>query len=332
MEIYYPDYFHKFSCIAAQCPDSCCKEWSVDIDSDTAAFYRQLPGELGQRLRQALQDTDNGTIMVIKNGRCPMWRQDGLCQIQAELDHEALCKVCREYPRLQHDFGSFIEYGLELSCPEAARLILTGAPWNWAKQTAQSDTNNDDDDEALEILRRSRGMFIQFLHETSLDFPQILTVLLLYAHDVQAELDGGTTAVLEPETYLQEAANFSATGNIRALQDFCLELEILTPRWKALLKAPAVSPQWDYRHKALLEYFIYRYWLQAIADYDLLCRAKFAIAACLLIGHLDGNLIANAQLFSKEIENDPENIEAFFDGAYTNSALTDLFLLGLLTN
>ena len=29
-----------------------------------------------------------------------------------------------EFPRLTHDSGDFQDWGLELSCPEAARLIL----------------------------------------------------------------------------------------------------------------------------------------------------------------------------------------------------------------
>ena len=108
MKIFCPDYYNDFVCIAGKCPDSCCKEWSVDIDSDTAAFYRGLPDTLGDKLRQTLQDTENGTVMVIENGRCPMWQQDGLCQIQKELGHDALCRVCREFPRLRHDYGNFM--------------------------------------------------------------------------------------------------------------------------------------------------------------------------------------------------------------------------------
>ena len=93
MELITPAYYSQFRCIASACPDSCCKEWSVDVDSDSAARYRTLPGPLGDRLRQVLVDTEDGTIMQIENGRCPMWRQDGLCRIQAELGHEALCRA-----------------------------------------------------------------------------------------------------------------------------------------------------------------------------------------------------------------------------------------------
>ena len=91
-----------------------------------------------------------------------------------------------------------------------------------------------------------------------------------------------------------------------------------------------VAPMWTREHFALLRYFITRYWLQAVSDYDIVCRAKLAVAACLLIGHLGGNLAETAQLFSKEIENDPDNVETILDGAYASPALTDKYLLELL--
>ena len=84
------------------------------------------------------------------------------------------------------------------------------------------------------------------------------------------------------------------------------------------------------QHKALLRYFAGCYRPQATTDYNFYCHTKFAIAACLLIGYLSGDLIETAQLFSKEIENDPDNVEAILDGAYTAPALTDLHLLGIL--
>ena len=330
MDIFFPKYYKDFSCIADKCPDSCCKEWNVDVDENAAKFYRELTGPLGDRLREILQDTPDGTVMTIEDGRCPMWRQDGLCRIQAELGHDALCKTCREFPRLRHDYGDFVELGLELSCPEAARLILNNTECLWEAQTAPGEDIVEYDREIMEILRRTRKDFLTFLQATSLPFPQILAVLLLYAYDVQEELDGGAAAVLSPEQYLSNAAELPLSGNIKRLQDFFMELEILTPQWKTYLQNIRNAPVWDTRCKALLRYFICRYWLQAISDLDIVCRAKFAIAACILIGYLGENLIENAQLFSKEIENDPDNVEAILDGAYTARALTDLNLLSLL--
>ncbi len=73
-----------------------------------------------------------------------------------------------------------------------------------------------------------------------------------------------------------------------------------------------------------------RYWLQAVSDYDLYSRVKFCILACLLVRHLGGDIFRTAQLFSKEIENDADNVDAILDAAYTHPAFTDDKLLGML--
>ena len=63
------------------------------MDEASAEYYRSLSGPLGDRLREVLVEEEGGTVMQIVDGRCPMWRQDGLCRIQAELGEEALCQV-----------------------------------------------------------------------------------------------------------------------------------------------------------------------------------------------------------------------------------------------
>ena len=329
MELLIPEYYNRFSCIAAACPDSCCKEWAVDVDAESARMYRALPGALGDRLRQVLTDNEDGdTVMEIENGRCPMWREDGLCRIQAELGHDALCHVCRTFPRLRHDYGEFVELGLELSCPEAARLILTcGA--DDAVVTTVPGRENAEDPEALAILRRSRETFLHWLKGTP-SLPDALTVLLLYAYEVQSELDGGESAVLDPETALAQGKKFAQSGSLSEIFAFFRSLEILTPQWQAILESGPSPTHWDPQLKNLLVYLIRRYWLQAVSDYDHVGRAKLCIVSCLLLSAIDGDVICNAQLFSKEIENDPDNIEAILDGVYRNPALTDVRLLGLL--
>ena len=329
MELITPDYYHQFQCIASACPDSCCKEWAVDVDDEAAARYRQLPGSLGDRLRQVLKVTDDGTVMTIENGRCPMWRQDGLCRIQAELGHEALCQVCRDFPRLRHDYGELVELGLELSCPEAARLILT-AETDAVSVTHLPEGEPSDDPETLAILRRSRDTALAFLESSTYPLPQTLAILLLYGHDVQSEIDGDMPALLEPEVLLTEAQKYAGAGDMNAVFSFFAGLEILTPQWKALLEAGPSRPQWTIQILRFARYLIRRYWLQAVADFDLICRVKFILAACLMVSSIGGSVIDTAQLFSKEIENDPDNVDAILDGAYTAPALTDTQLLHLL--
>ncbi len=330
MKLSYPEYYTQFRCIAAKCPDSCCKEWEVDIDGKTAAIYRGLPGALGDRLRQVLRDTEDGTVMAVENGRCPMWRSDGLCRIQAELGHEALSEVCRAFPRLRHEYGDFTELGLELSCPEAARLILSSGKENWICEEVPGGEPGEYDEEVMSTLRRSRKAALDFLEDERFTLPEALAVLLLYGYAVQNEIDGGEAGALMPDAACREAYSFAKAGDMETVLSFFRELEILTPQWKARLSQRAVPGAWQSEDRNLIRYFIRRYWLQAVADYDLVCRVKLTVIACLLIHALGGALVETAQLFSKEIENDPENLEAILEGAYSAPAFTDVNLLGLL--
>lgn len=330
MQIFYPEYYYDFSCIAAACPDSCCKEWAVDVDEEAAAYYRALPGALGDRLRQVLQDTQDGTVMTIEDGRCPMWRRDGLCRIQAELGHDALCKTCREFPRLRHDYGDFVELGLELSCPEAARLILTSGRQGICSVERPGGEEPDYDREVMAILRSSREQVLNFLNREEYPVPESLAIILLHGHAVQSQLDGGEGETFDPEDCLARAKKFAGAGNMEAVFSFFRDLEILTEDWRDRLNVTPVPVSWTPELRALARYLIGRYWLQAVSDYDLVCRVKLTVIACLLVGALGGDVLQTAQLFSKEIENDPDNIEAILDGAYTAPALTDRNLLSLL--
>lgn len=291
-----PSYYDRFRCLASACPDSCCKEWDVDVDEAAAARYRALTGPLGDRLRQVLRDTPWGVQMAAENGRCPMWRADGLCRIQAELGEAALCRVCREFPRLRHDYGDFLELGLELSCPEAARLILTAPAAAAVRFTLPGGEAPEYDPADMAVLKQSRARAL-------------------------GEFD--PAAVLETAGAMAQAPD--RAGFFR----FFRELEILTPRWAALLEAPAPT-RLPPEAAALARYLAERYWLQAISDFDIMGRAKFIVIACLLVGSLGGSFTENAQLFSKEIENDADNVDALLDAAAENRAFTDARLLGML--
>ena len=329
MKLTKPSYFDSFRCIAGICPDSCCKEWDVLVDPDKAAFYRALPGDLGERLRQVLKDEDGDTYMMIENRRCPMWRQDGLCRIQAELGEGALCKTCREFPRLAHDYGSFVEMGLELSCPEAARIIFESGWTQYLSEDTPGGEAPAYDVEAMQILLRSRETMRQLLADKSRNVGETLAVALMYGYHIQAELDGAEVSFFDPESALEEARHFARTGDMAAVLDYFRNLEILTESWSARLAHPESSP-WSDGHRTLADYFVNRYWLQAVSDYDLVSRVKLTVISCLVVKALGGNIISTAQMYSKEIENSIENLEAILDGAYSAPAFTDDRLFGLL--
>lgn len=330
MEILEPAYYRAFRCLAGSCPDSCCKEWDVDVDPHSAAVYHALSGPLGDRLRAVLVDVDGETVMSQSQGRCPMWRQDGLCEIQSQLGEAALCQVCRRFPRLRHDYGNFIELGLELSCPEAARLILTAPAWEAAVRQAPGGDTPEYDMQAMRTLKRTRAQVLSLLESGDLPLEKALAVILLYGYAVQEELDGGPAAVFDPSAELEAAKAFARPGSMQDIINFYKNLEILTPAWRSRLSAPMKQTFWPQPLRRFAQYLIERYWLQSISDYDLVSRVKLVITSCLVVKSLGGDPIQTAQLYSKEIENDPDNIDALLDAAYTSPALSDAALLGLL--
>ena len=97
----------------------------------------------------------------------------------------------------------------------------------------------------------------------------------------------------------------------------------------ASIVARLLTP-WDDRYRTIARYFVDRYWLQAISDFDLVCRTKFVIISCILIHLLGGELVQTSQLYSKEIENSIENVEAILDAAYDAPFFSDVCLWGQL--
>ena len=328
MELFYPSYYKIFSCIASHCPDSCCHEWDVQVDTASAARWRSMEGDLGDALRASLYDDDGETYLRNANGRCPMWRTDGLCRIQAEQGHDALCQVCQQFPRLRHDYGNFVELGLELSCPEAARLILERPP-ELVTQTVPGGEEPEYDGEIMDILRRSRPAALALLENGHYTVPQRLRLLLMLGYHVQAAIDGAELLPFDPDAALMEAAQFAGTPDADALAQVYWELEILTDRWQEKLDA-LTAPRWEEGLCRIAQYGVLRHWYQAVSDWDLSSRIKLLLSGCALLARLPGALRDNAQLWSKEIENSAVNLDALLDGAYTQPGLTDANLLSLL--
>ena len=329
MKLFKPLYYDSFRCLCGDCPDTCCQDWDIQVDEDTAAFYASLPGELGERVRSSLRKDDGELIIALKGHHCPLQNADGLCSLQTALGEKALCKVCREFPRISHDYGSFMELGLELSCPEAARILLTD-PWEPIQELqVPGDAEGDYDQEAMEILLSSRETALSILKDEAHSPSEALALLFFWGCHTQQLLDGENTSPFRPDASLRTAADMAKPGDFAGICSFFMELEMMTEQWPQLLKNPVVPTITPICRK-LAAYFVSRYWLQAVSDYDLYCRVKFILISCILISGLPGDFISNAHLFSREIENDIDNLDAVLDGAYSDPVFTDDRLLGFL--
>ncbi len=111
-----------FNCLQADCPDTCCKGWSMQLDDATYAKYE------GTDLEDAVAyDGANKEIRVMKRDAetdyCIKFT-DGKCSIHAAQGDEMLGDACNFYPRVTRKFGDEVVMTATLSCPEVTRLML----------------------------------------------------------------------------------------------------------------------------------------------------------------------------------------------------------------
>ena len=125
-----PKSYHAFRCIGADCEDTCCIGWIVNVDKPTYDAYQQCDDpELGPRLHQlvTINTTDSSeesfARITLSGPGCP-FLSDGLCSIQKKLGEPYLSRMCARYPRVMNIVDDVLERSLDLSCPEAARMIL----------------------------------------------------------------------------------------------------------------------------------------------------------------------------------------------------------------
>lgn len=121
-----------FRCLGETCDDHCCQRWTINIDRRSYAAYRrcahpQLQPLLAaslQRNPEARGEHDHAQLRLDADGACPLLDARKLCRIHAELGPDALSTTCASFPRQASRRGDEFEYALDLSCPEAARLVL----------------------------------------------------------------------------------------------------------------------------------------------------------------------------------------------------------------
>ncbi len=119
MNIFAPNYYKNFKCVADQCRHNCCIGWEIDVDGETLSFY-QTQNNIINKI--SLEDTPH--FIQEENGRCPFLNDRNLCDIITDHGEERLCQICRDHPRFRNFFDSRTEIGLGLTCEAAARLIL----------------------------------------------------------------------------------------------------------------------------------------------------------------------------------------------------------------
>ena len=102
----------------------------VNVDRLTYETYQRCEDpELGPRLRELVTintssaSDDTYARVALSGADCP-FLTEGLCGIQTKLGETYLPVTCAAFPRVKNVVDDVLQRSLDLSCPEAARLVL----------------------------------------------------------------------------------------------------------------------------------------------------------------------------------------------------------------
>ena len=314
----YPEYYKKFRCIANLCEDSCCKDWDIDIDSETERFYQTVKGELGDKMRKKLvTDEYDERVFKVENGRCPFWNKDMLCDIYIGIGEEHLSQTCANFPRVKIDFDVFQENILSFACPEAARLMLKekDAYSHFGDEDELSEAENCDD--YLSFLLKARKRTAEILTDGSLPFHLRLADCLEFNAQVQSILNDE-----EPQPLSFENKNGS---DLEFILKMHLDFEIMSELWRESLekvlnnyKKLVIRDDFTVDFEKFALYYVYRYYLEAVRSGDVLYALQRIVCAYLVTGLMDSDFADKGyplprmrvlQRYSKEVEHSYENTE-----------------------
>jgi len=306
MNIYVPNYYLNFKCIADKCRHSCCIGWEIDIDSETLDYYSAVEGTMGERLKSAISHDGDPHFKLSEGERCPFLNKSGLCDLISALGEDALCNICTDHPRFKNYYSDSLEIGLGLCCEEAARVILTFT--EAFKLILAEGEDKPFFDEGEEYVLNKRKKLIDIMTDRSIPVEKRHLILINEAHD----------------TVLEKSFDCWC--------DFFLGLERLDPKWTELLmlakkKNPTpgtvkVAPGHQILMEQLTVYFLFRHLPSAIYDGDISQRIKLGVFASSFIYTLADVLCSEpdknapvehicdvARMFSAEIEYSDENLD-----------------------
>ncbi|MFR5876165.1 MAG: flagellin lysine-N-methylase [Eubacterium sp.] len=300
MKIVKPDYYKNFKCIAGDCPDSCCQGWEVDADEQSLEFYKTLnPSlEIKQRIDKVLDkdEFDNSIFRLAPKKRCPFLNEENLCDMHIAIGQEHTPYTCRTFPRFIYDFGGTREIGISLSCPVAADMIynLDSHLILESEINADPPTLNDIDAETYFILIKARKKAFEVIQNDSIHITERLGLLLDLAVELQKKLDDYE----------------EGTENIDFFDVF-KNPEVINHEWVEKVKNPTVKPiENTLYNENIASYFIYKYFLQAVYDLDLLSKIKMAVVG-VMINTYFGESSWTVHLWSKETEHSQYNMDRY---------------------
>lgn len=307
--------FRDFTCLAGDCPDTCCSGWQVDLDRETTTKYRSLPGPLGEEIRERLIPNEAGASFRMAGSRCPFLNEDNLCRLILSYGDGILSTTCREHPRFWEEYRDIRETALSISCPEAARLLFTGDLTPVTEESPEQLAECDYDEELFSLLWEVREDYMTQC-AGDLPFPTLCDTLLSEAKEIQRQCDVWF-GLPEGKGYEGSIQGYLHRLNDMAFTDERLPTLLKNARWDDTLLNKYPQPA-----KRLLYYFLYRYLLTAVWDGQVLEKVLFCLYSVYAIYGLaenEADLPSSAILYSREVEHSPENLAGLFAFLYVKA-------------
>lgn len=204
----YPKYLREFKCIGGECEDSCCIGWDIDIDKITFRQYYKVKDQEMKKMFQKnvhnneycqAPDVDYGKVKLKKDKRCPFLDECNYCIIQSNLGEEYLSNVCTSFPRILNKIDGYYEMSLDVSCPEAARLLLLkeeGIEFEENEETlgkhiisSEIDTKSKEfKNLPIKYFKEIRDLSIKIIKNRKFDLNKRLYILGEFINELEEEL------------------------------------------------------------------------------------------------------------------------------------------------
>lgn len=299
MKIVKPTFYKNFKCIAGDCPDSCCQGWEVDADSDSLEYYKTLDNslEIKKRIDSVLSkdEFDNTIFTLAPKKRCPFLNDKNLCDMHIAIGGEHTPYTCRTFPRFIYDFGGTREIGISFSCPVASDMMYNTESFDFETEVnSDLPTLNDIDAEKYFLLYKGRAEAYKIAKDKNKSIRERLNDLL-------------DLGVLLQEKLLP----YDEGGDDIAFFDVFKNPELINPEWKEKVENFSLKQVSDTQsNENILMYFLYKYLMQAVYDYDALSKIKMAVLG-VLINTYFGEDSWTVHLWSKETEHSQYNMDRY---------------------
>ena len=310
MKLVTPSFYKDFKCIAGDCPDSCCQGWEVDADEDSLAYYKTLTGDIKKRIDGVLDKDEFGNTIfrLAERKRCPFLNDENLCDMHIAIGGEHTPFKCRTFPRFINVFVSTRVMWISVSGRVASDMM-----WNLKDDFSfVSEINslppslNDIDAELYFKLFKSREKAYQIILDKTKPLNERIKELLLFGTALQDEVD-----------------SYEENNECTDIIEIFKNPEVINNEWVEKVNNAHFDKEVINSKpcESIAMYFLFRYFMQAVYDKDVLSKIKMS-AIGVLIPAFFGNDSWTIHLWSKETEHSDINMERYKHNLKNNGAVS----------